>query len=595
MPNSPEINSAGILTFSIKVSGQPIKDSYRVRNIYTCSRIDKIPYALISIEDGSMAEGSFPGSDSDDFKPGSEIEISAGYNFEQEIIYSGIIVRHGIKIQSDGISSLEIECKDKAVKMTVGRKNANFLQKKDSEIITTLIGYAGLRADVDSTNVQFEELVQYYCTDWDFMLSRAEVNGLVTVVESGKISVKKPSTSDSEVLTVTYGVDIIEFVANINAVSQLKSVKSIAWDSKEQNIVESVGEDPGWDDQGNLKRSDLAKVSSPDVYKIQTSTVLDKSVLTEWANARYVKSNLAKISGRVHFSGSAKAKLGKVLKLQGVGERFEGKVLITGVTHEIKENVWNTECEFGMSDEWFTHKKDIIAPSASGFLPGVEGLHIGKVMKLDGDPLQQNRIQVKIPVLQTETEGIWARLSQFYGTNASGSFFIPEIDDEVIIGYFNNDPTQPVVLGSLYSSKFKPPYDITKENYKKAIVSKEKLTLEFDDENKIITIKTPGNNSVVIDDDQKSITISDQNKNTVCLSDSGISIDSAKDISLKAKGKINLDATDALAVASKADVNIKGNNIDVKANIGAVVKGNATAEFSASGNTTIKGAMVMIN
>lgn len=57
-------------------------------------------------------------------------------------------------------------------------------------------------------------------------------------------------------------------------------------------------------------------------------------------------------------------------------------------------------------------------------------------------------------------------------------------------------------------------------------------------------------------------------------------------MTLRAKGKINLDETDAISVASKADVDIKGNNINVKANIGAVVKGNASAEFSASGNTT---------
>jgi Rhs element Vgr protein len=595
MPDSPEMKSNGVVTFKVKIEGQPIKDTYIISSISTCNRAGRIPFAKVEIIDGKMNDGTFPGSDSDDFKPGKKIEISAGYQSVEETIYCGIIVKHGIAIQSDGFSVLQLECKDAAIKMTIGRKNANYIKKKDCEIITSLINNSGLKADVDATNVVNEEMVQYYCTDWDFMLSRAEVCGLLPIVNSGKVSVKKPSVKDQEVLLVTYGIDIINYSATIDAVSQIKKVKGIGWDIKNQNAVECVGDEPGWDAQGNLKRADLASVASPDTYILQTPAPIEKTSLTNWANARFMKSNMSKITGHVTFCGSSKVQTGKIIKLAGVGARFEGKVFVTGVIHEIKDNNWTTECEFGMPDEWFSQRTDIVAPPASGILPGVEGLQIGKVLKLDGDPLQENRIQVKIPVLKNDAEGIWARLAQFYGTNAKGSFFIPEIDDEVIIGYFNNDPTQPVILGSLYSSKIKPPYELTSNNFKKAIVSKEKLTLEFDDEKKIITIKTPGANSIIINDDAKSITIADQNKNKICLSDSGIMIDSGKDITLKANGKIMLDATDAVSIGSKADVAMKGNNVNVTANIGTTVKGNATAEISASGNTIIKGAMVMIN
>lgn len=595
MADSPEKENNGVVTFKVKIEGQPINDSYIVSSISTSNRAGRIPGAMVEIIDGKMDAGTFPCSDSDDFKPGKKIEITAGYKSVEETIYSGIIVKHGIMINSDGYSALQLECKDTAIKMTIGRKNANYLKKKDSEIITSLIEKAGLEADVEATTLVNEEMVQYYCTDWDFIMSRAEVNGLLPVVNSGKVTVKKPVVNEAEVLLITYGVDIIDFSAKIDACSQLKQVKGIGWDIKNQKTVECVGVDPGWDAQGNLKRAVLASVASPDTYRIQTATPIEQTSLKDWTNAKFLKSNMSKINGHVTFCGSSKVQTGKIIKLAGVGARFEGKVFVTGVIHEIKDNNWTTECEFGMADEWFTQKNDITAPPASGFMPGVEGLQIGKVIKLNEDPLQENRIQVKLPVLQNENEGIWARLAQFYGTNASGSFFIPEIDDEVIIGYFNNDPTQPVILGSLYSSKIKPPYALTSDNFKKAIVSKEKLTLEFDDEKKIITIKTPGANSIVISDDAKSITIADQNKNKICLSDSGILIDSGKDITLKAKGKITLDATDAVSIGSKADVTTKGNNVNITANMGATVKGNATAEFSASGNTTIKGAMVMIN
>ena len=71
----------------------------------------------------------------------------------------------------------------------------------------------------------------------------------------------------------------------------------------------------------------------------------------------------------------------------------------------------------------------------------------------------------------------------------------------MILGYFNNDPSHPVILGSLYSSNKKPPYELTADNYKKAIITKGQLKIEFDDEKKILTIVTPANNQIVIDDD----------------------------------------------------------------------------------------------
>lgn len=585
----------GVVTFTIKISGKQLKETYKVHSIFVSNKVGRIPYSLISIEDGDVTDGVFAGSDSNDFKPGSNIEIYTGYKSDDALIFSGIIIKHGISIDRDGYSVLELECKDEAVKMTVGRKNANFIKKKDSDIISILIQNNGLAADVKATNVQYEELVQYYCTDWDFMMSRAEVNGLLAIVNNGKISVKKPVTNDTEVLTLTLGTNIIDFSAKINAVSQYKNVKGIGWDIKKQDVVVSDGKDPKWTDQGNLTREVLSEVLSTDTFRIQSSTSIEQLALKEWANAQFVKSNFSMITGHVSFCGSSKVEPGKILKLEGVGARFEGKVFITGVNHTIKDGDWITECEFGMSDEWFTQKNDVVAPPASGFLPGVEGLQIGKVMKLDGDPLQENRIQIKLPVQQADTEGVWARLSSFYASNSAGSFFIPEIDDEVIVGYFNNDPSQPVILGSLYSSKLKPPYEITKENFKRAILTKRKLCLEFDDEKKIITIKTPGKNQIVINDDEKKITISDQNKNTVTMADNGVTINSGKDITLKANGKISLDAIGTVDISSKADIGIKGNNVNVKANMSAAVKGSASAEISASGQTTVKGGMVMIN
>ena len=197
--------------------------------------------------------------------------------------------------------------------------------------------------------------------------------------------------------------------------------------------------------------------------------------------------------------------------------------------------------------------------------------------------------------MQAETDGVWARLLQFYASDGIGAFFVPEIGDEVVLGYFNNDPSNPVILGNLYSSKRKPPYDLTAENNIKALVTRSKLKIEFDDDKKIITVVTPGKNTIVVSDDGKSILIQDQNNNKVELNESGITLDSPKDIKVTAKGKITLDAVGEIGITSKADVKVAGLNIKNEAQVGYVAKGSASAELSAAGQTTVKGAMVMIN
>jgi Rhs element Vgr protein len=480
--------------------------------------------------------------------------------------------------------------------MTIGRKNANFVDLKDSDIITKLVNKHGLTPDVDATTTSYPELVQYYCSDWDFMLSRAEVNGFLVCVDAAKLSVKAPEVSGEAVLKLTYGDDLIELHADIDVRTQLTAVDSVSWDPAKLDIVKQTAPPKTLNAQGDLTSKQLADIVGPKTFALQTPGLIEATALKGWAEAQQVKAGLARIRGRMKFQGSAKAMPGTLIELDGVGAHFNGKVFVSSVNHQITSSGnWVSEVSFGMSPDWFAEQRDLVAPPASGWLPGVEGLQIGVVMKLDGDPCEQSRVQVKLPILQAETEGVWARLANFYASNAIGVFFVPEIGDEVILGYLNNDPSNPVVLGSLYGPKNKPPYELTAENNTKAIVTRSELKIEFDEEKKITTIITPGENKVVLNDDEKSILMQDQNDNRVELSPDGIVLDSPKDISITAKGKITIDAVGAIDVSSKADVSVKGMNVNHEADVGFVAKGNASAELSASGQTTVKGAMVMIN
>jgi len=596
MADSPNLSGGGVIKLSLFSDGAAIDEDIPVVSVNVIKAVNKVPFARIVLLDGDMPEQDFPVSNSDQFKPGKEIKINAGYDDEEETIFEGIVVRHGIKVSGDNYSRLVIECRDKAAAMTVGRKNANYIDSKDSDVITKLISDNSLTATVTATTTEHKELVQYYCTDWDFMLSRAEVNGMVVCVEAGEVTVGPPLGDEAATLVVTYGEDMMEFSADLDSRSQLTSVESVAWDPATQAVVVAEESNVTVGESGNITSDDLAKVLGLDKFCLQSPAPQETGALTDWAKGQQLKAALARIRGRMKFQGSSLAEVGGMIELAGVGERFNGTVYVSSVEHEIANGQWSTRVDFGMSDSWFAEQRDLIAPPASGLLPGVDGLQIGVVMKLDEDPAGESRIQVSLPVMQAETEGVWARLASFHASEGIGAFFIPEVGDEVIIGYLNNDPSHPIVLGSLYSSKRAMPYELTADNYIKGLVTKEELKIEFDDENKVITIVTPGNNTVVLSDDGKSILLQDQNDNKVELSDSGIVLDSPKDITVSAQGKIAMTAVGNIELSSSGgDVTEEGLNITHTAQVGFTAEGNATAEVSASGQTTIKGAMVMIN
>jgi len=597
MADSPEKGTDGALTLTITTDGSELDDTVGVVSVIVNKAINRIPYARLVVQDGDMPEQDFPVSNMTEFQPGAEISISAGYGETLDVIFKGVVVKHGIRIGRNNRSHLVVECRDKAVAMTLGRKNANYVDSKDSDIISKVLGnYGGLSSEVEATTYQWKEIVQYYSTDWDFVVSRAEANGQLVIVDDGTVSVKAPDTSTDAVLAVTYGIDVMELDADVDARSQLSAVKAVSWDPKTQAVVSGKDAAPlTLNEQGNLTSATLAQVLGLDSFRLQTVAPLEKPVLDTWSDAQQLKAGLARIQGRMTFQGNSKAKVGTTVELGGVGERFNGKVFVTVVEHEISAGNWVSSVRLGAASQWLADKRDVAPPPASGLVPGVEGLQVGVVKKLDEDPDGMSRIQVSVPLLESETEGVWARLANFYGTNGAGAFFIPEIGDEVVLGYFNNDPSNPVILGSLYSSKNKAPYALAANNFTKALVTKANLKLELDDENKIISLVTPGNNTIVISDKDKSVVLTDQNGNTVELGQSGIKLDSSKDISIAAKGKIDIAATGALSIKSNADVSIDGMNVNANAQVGLTAKGNATAEISASGQTTVKGAMVMIN
>lgn len=568
-----------VATFTILSGGNEVSKEYHVLSIVVNKEVNRIPSATIILLDGEAAKESFTISSGADFEPGKEIEIKSGYRTDEQTIFKGIVVKHGIKVRKQN-SVLAIECKDKAVKMTGACKSKYFKDVKDSDIIEELIDNHGLDKQVDTTTVTHKQVVQYNSTDWDFMLCRCDAAGVLCFANDNKITVAKPQFSGDAALTIQFGATVLDLDAEIDARLQYKSVKGSSWNYTDQELLDSVeAEDPGVPDAGNLSPDDLANVIGDDAFILYHSGKLEEPELQAWVNTKMLKSKLAKIKGRVRTDGTAAVSPGQLIELKGVGERFEGKLYVTGVRQEVQEDTWQTVFQFGINPEWFAETYDVQQPLSGALLPAIEGLQIGVVTQLENDPDGENRILVKIPVINKDDEGVWCRVSTLDAGNNRGTFFLPEVGDEVVVGFINDDPRHGVILGMLNSSAKPAPLQASDDNNQKGYVSRSEMKVVFDDDKKSINIETPGGNKIIITEDDKKIHLEDQNGNKITMNSDGITIESIKDIILKASN----------------DVKAEGVNIHVKGSAQTKVEGASGAEISSGGSTNVKGSIVNIN
>lgn len=571
-----------VVNFKITLKGTPLSGEYQVKSLTIVKSYNKISFAKIMIADGDVATQDFAISSKDDsLIPGSEIEIAMGYHSEAKTVFKGIITKQAIKSGKNKHSVLIIEAKDKAVKLTLARNNHCFVDKTDKDIIEDIVKKSsfGGALEMDATPDTHSEMIQYNVADWDFIVSRAEMNGLLVLSEDGKLLIKKPDSTASPTKEVAYGIDVLEFESEIDAMSQLKSVVSHSWNYKDQKIEDSPQASVTFTETGNLKADDLAKALGVSEYHMVHTGNLNKAELKAWSNARLLKSRLAKAAGRLKIKGTTEIKTGQVIKLIGFGKRFNGNVLVTGVRHNYGESIWETDLQFGLGEQWFSQQQDIIEKPAAGIIPGINGLQIGVVLQLENDPDNQFRVKIKLPLVDTK-DGLWARIASLDAGNGRGSFFRPEIGDEVVVGFLNDDPRHAIILGMLNSNTKPAPISATDNNHEKGFVTRSNMKFIFNDDKKTVTLETPKGKKIDVNDDSDTITISDQHRNKITMGSDGIVLESGKDISLK---------------ASAGDIKMEAINVEAKASAKFSAQSNAQTEVKSSGITIVKGSMVNIN
>jgi uncharacterized protein involved in type VI secretion and phage assembly len=171
------------------------------------------------------------------------------------------------------------------------------------------------------------------------------------------------------------------------------------------------------------------------------------------------------------------------------------------------------------------------------------------------DPVGLGRVKIRLPWLPDSGDSeyqSWARVATLMAGSNRGTWFVPDIDDEVLVAFEHGDPRFPYVLGGLWNGKDKPPLSMDGggNNYKKQICSRNgvKVTLDDTDGQETLTLETPGGQKLTLKDGPGSATLEDSNGNSIKLESAGITITASAKVTVNAStvsvsaGMVSVDA-----------------------------------------------------
>jgi Rhs element Vgr protein len=594
---------SGVVTFSIVAGSQTMTEvdgPNRVQSLTITKGINTISKATVELLDGDPSTGTFKVADADTFKPGTAIQISVGYNSTNTQLFDGIVTGLAVAAQEGQGARLTVSCQAGTAKLAGMRQTRTFPDQSVSDTITAILGDhpdLGMSTTVADTSDVETGLIQYNRTDWDYIVSRAESQGQVVISDQKTFTTLTPSTAGTAALVLEYGTNVYSFALQVDARPQLGGVTAQSWSLDEGQSLTATAATPSLTTPGNLTTSDLSAVLGQTTYTLYATGDVGQPLLQKMADSYLARRTLAKVQGTVDISGT-NVLPGSLVSLSQLGQRFDGTALVAQVTHTVGEGKWRTQLRLGLDEQWFAERRPDVAPPAEALSAIVGGDGLCKAVVKAIQPDADNKFRVQVTINDFVQADLWARLAQPYATADAGMYFYPEVGDQVVVGFLGGATNSPVILGSLYSKNRAPAYTPDDKNSKKAIVTNSKLTLEFDDDQKIITLKTPAGNKLVISDADggKGFALTDQQNNTITMSDQGVSIVSKSTLSLKADQDITLESTGGnVTIKATQDVKAEGLNVSASADAALTLKGTATAELSASGNTTVKGIMVMIN
>lgn len=476
---------------------------------------------------------------------------------------------------------------DLAHRLKRGRRVASYQQMSADQIVAQLARQAGLNVgDQDSTSVVYEFITQPGVSDWEFINHLARENGRDVFVRGKTLhfrSLAKASEAPSPRTGATESPFVLEHGRNLTEVrtgaslrDQVTSLEVRGWDpERKQTLVaqRTVGSTPSRD--VSWKAGEVG--GEPLLLPFMPRASQNEVEMVAGAMAQEIAGALTELHTVVR--GEPRLRLRSAVTLRGLGDQHDGRYTVTAVRHQYHPNTgYQTEaivCE-GMD-------RGAVGPPGNpeGGLRQIPGLMTAEVVDIK-DPKGQGRVKLRYPWLSDDYVSDWARTVQLGGSKGGG-IVMPEVGDEVLVGFEQGSLGHPYVIGGLYNGVDKPsPHEVALfddskgTTNRRSFVSKKGHRLELldSDQGPLGVMLATGDNKFRIDLDQHGTRVAINSDGTVV-------IEAKQNLELKGNG-ITVDAGSGTLKLSGTQVELSGTNVKVSGSGAVKVEGGTLAEISAA-------------
>ncbi len=480
-----------------------------------------------------------------------------------QLAFTGLVTEVKLENSIDNINSVLVCAMSPTVALDGGHRNEFFTDQSASDIIGSILqNYPMTTGQIENTGKSLAFCVQYRQSDYDFIMRLAAAGGLFACYDGMEFRAVKAASSDQ--VELKWRETLGAFTVGLGTAS--KEFESSLFNYEEATVFSRDSESVAL--QASL--STLSKLAPDASAKIYTRSGFSDSVQSaadmqslDAALERDRNQALGRMIKCVGESDVPAVKVGHCVRITGMGA-LDGSYWIEKVLHYFDES--------GYTNRFVGAPLDMAHPqprSRSGRLGGIQSA----IVVDNADPDKLGRIKVKFPWSRDE-QTVWVRMITPYAGTSRGWYSLPEIDDEVLIGFEHNNPGYPVALGAVYNGNNKPPDAAPNDdNNIKLLVTRSGHQVVFSDED--------GKESILIS------TKDDKNKLIMDVSGPSIAIESEGDISIKGKN---------ITIESQEKLNLKaGTDFEAGASANLKTDAGANCEISASGNVDVKGAMINLN
>ncbi|NDJ84541.1 MAG: VgrG-related protein [Chloroflexi bacterium] len=605
---SPTAHNETTITFPVvKINGANLETSMmdRMLDLVIDSSMNMPDMVVVTFDDERLEL-----INGDSFPLGGKIEIELSSREDPrqtKPVFKGEIVAIEPEFLEGMRAVLVVRGYDKSHRLHRETQTKVWTETKDSDIASTIAGNAGLSAQVDTTTEVYKHVFQDAQTDMAFLQQRAERIGYEVFVQDEKLYFRKPDPSGNAV-ELEWGENLISFRPRLTVANQVNEVTVKGWDPlKKEAIVGKatssktspeigLGEWGGSSAQSALSAAKKLQVRHPVQSQADADNVA-KAILND------INSGFIEAEGEA--LGVPDLKAGMLVKVTSIGSKFSGKYKLTAVRHVYTADGFTSHftVEGARPQVLSRLLADQRTSAWSGVVPAI-------VTNNEDQENDWGHIKVKYPWLDDSKESFWARLTGPGMGAERGIYFMPEVNDEVLVAFEHGDFNRPYIIGGLYNGKDKPADPLS------AVVASGKV--------KTRTIRTRTGHVIrFVDEDsgQEHIEIIDAKQKTSIKMDTAnetITVKSSKDIAIEAQSNINikagtdisLNADGQISIAATRGLILQGQNVDLSAKTSASLKanssmsiqgatlsaqGSASTEVKGGANLTLSGAIIRIN